>query len=147
MPIVSVDAMRQAFLRDVDGKYNDIAFMSRQADWKFQIITPNASSWYVYIPIYLKNGPVVLEIPAAVGAGLFGSLNDAWHAPAADVGPTGEDAGKGGKYLILPPDYHEAIPAGYIPIHFQTYSGYSTICSRNGPVQRPGWWPTPAART
>jgi hypothetical protein len=26
MPIVSVDAMRQAFVRDAGGKYNDIAF-------------------------------------------------------------------------------------------------------------------------
>jgi hypothetical protein len=69
MPIVSVDAMRQAFLRDAGGRYNDIVYLSQQADWKFQITTPNASSWYVYIPINLKNGPIVLDLPAAVGAG------------------------------------------------------------------------------
>jgi hypothetical protein len=44
----------------------------------------------------------VLDIPPAVGAGLFGNINDAWQVPAADVGPTGDDGGKGGKYAVLP---------------------------------------------
>jgi hypothetical protein len=127
MPIVSVDAMRQAFLRDAKGKYNDIAFFSRQADWKFQITTPNASSWYVYIPIYLKYGPIVIDIPPALGAGLFGSMNDAWQAPEADVGPTGEDGGKGGKYAVLPPGYHQPLPPGYFPVRMKTYNGYSFL--------------------
>jgi hypothetical protein len=35
--------------------------------------------------------------------------------PIADVGPSGEDKGKGGKYLILPPDYEGQVPKeGYI---------------------------------
>src|SRR5262245_4009864 len=127
MPIVSVDAMRQAFLRDARGKYNDIAFLSKQADWKFQITTPNASSWYVYIPINTKSGPIVLDIPPAVGAGLFGNINDAWQAPAADVGPTGEDGGKGGKYAVLPPGYKEAVPPGFITVPLPTYNGYSFL--------------------
>jgi hypothetical protein len=127
MPIVSVDAMRRAFLRDAKGKYNDIAFFSRQADWRFQITTPNASSWYVYIPINLKNGPIVLEIPPAVGAGLFGNVNDAWQTPEADVGPTGEDGGKGGKYALLPPAFDGVVPTGYLPVRMKTYNGYSFL--------------------
>jgi hypothetical protein len=127
MPIVSTDAMRQAFLRDAGAKYNDIVYLSKQADWKFQITTPNASSWYVYVPINTKNGPVVLDIPPTAGAGLFGSLNDAWQVPEADVGPEGEDRGRGGKYLILPPDYKKPIPQGFISVRFQTYNGYSLM--------------------
>jgi hypothetical protein len=42
-------------------------------------------------------------------------------------GPTGEDKGKGGKYLILPPGYKQAVPAGYIPVRFPTYNGYSFL--------------------
>src|SRR5689334_24473242 len=68
MPIVSVDAMRQAFLRDAGAEYNDVVYWSRQADWKVQITTPNASSWYVYIPINTQDGPIVVDIPPAVGA-------------------------------------------------------------------------------
>ena len=127
MPIVSVDAMRQAFFRDAGGQYNDVAFLSKQADWKFQITTPNASSWYVYIPLNTKNGPVVLDIPPAVGAGLFGSINDAWQKPEADVGPTGEDGGKGGKYAVLPPGYKEPVPADVFAVPLSTYNGYSFL--------------------
>jgi hypothetical protein len=127
MPIVSVDAMRTAFLRDAGARYDDIVYWSRQADWKLQITTPNASSWYVYIPINTKDGPVVVDLPPAVGAGLFGSLNDAWQVPRADVGPAGEDGGRGGRYLILPPGSPQTVPSGYIPVRFGTYNGYSLL--------------------
>jgi hypothetical protein len=127
MPIVAMDAMRQAFLRDAGAKYNDIVYWSKQADWKLQVTTPNASSWYVYIAINTRDGPVVLDIPPAEAAGLFGSVNDAWQAPMADVGPTGEDQGKGAKYLLLPPGYNIAVPDGYIPVRFNTHNGYSIL--------------------
>jgi hypothetical protein len=67
MPISSVDAMRQAFLRDAGGNTMTLHTFSENADWKFQITTPNASSYYVYIPINLNDGPLVFEIPPAVG--------------------------------------------------------------------------------
>lgn len=123
MPIVSVEAMRQAFLRE--GQYGDILYFSKPADWKFQVTTPNASSLYVYFNFNLKDGPVVLEFPAAVGAGLFGTMLDAWQMPLADVGPEGSDEGKGGKYLLIPPDHQGEIPQGYFPVRSQTYNGYA----------------------
>src|SRR5262245_56902722 len=91
MPIVSVDAMRQAFFRDAGARYNDIVYWSKPADWKCQFTTPNGSSYYVYIAINLLDGPLILDLPPASGAGLFGSLNDAWQIPLIDVGPEGED--------------------------------------------------------
>src|SRR2546422_66455 len=120
-PIVSFDAMRQAFFRDAQAMYNDVVFWSKPADWKFQITTPNASSHYVFFNFNTKEGPVVAEIPAAVEAGLFGSILDAWQVPLADVGPEGEDRGKGGKYVLLPPDHSGNVPEEYIPVRFQTY--------------------------
>lgn len=69
----------------------------------------------------------MLDLPPAVGAGLFGSLNDAWQEPQADVGPNGTDQGKGGKYLLLPPGYTDNVLAGYIPVRFKTYNGYSIM--------------------
>jgi hypothetical protein len=126
MPIVSVDAMRRGFF-GVGAKYGDIAYLSKPADWKLQITTPNASSLYVYFNFNLKDGPVVLDFPAAVDAGLFGSIMDAWQAPLADVGPAGEDRGKGGKYLLLPPDFKGESPAGYFPLRFATCNGYAVF--------------------
>jgi hypothetical protein len=125
MPLVNTDAMRQAYFRDVGAKYNDICYFSKPADWRFQVTTPNASTNYVYFNFNLKDGPVVVEIPAAVGAGLLGSMVDAWDAPMADIGPAGEDQGKGGKYLLLPPDFKGELPTGYFTLRFSTYNGYS----------------------
>ena len=127
MPIVSVDAMRQAFLRDAGARYNDIVFLSKQADWKFQIATPNACTWYVYVPINTKSGPVVLDIPPAVGASLFGTLSDAWQTLEADIRSTGDDGHQGTKYVVLPPAYKGAVPAGFVPIQLRTYNSYSCL--------------------
>ncbi|WP_461600049.1 DUF1214 domain-containing protein, partial [Achromobacter marplatensis] len=125
MPIVSVDAMREAFFRDAGAKYGDIVYWSKGSDWKNQTTTPNSTSLYIYFNFNTKDGPVVLDFPAAAGAGLFGTMLDAWETPLTDVGPKGADKGKGGKYIILPPDYKGAIPAGHIAVRSSTFNGYA----------------------
>jgi hypothetical protein len=45
------------------------------------------------------------------------------------VGPFGADQGKGGRYLILPPDYKEQPPQGYFVLRPDTYTGYALIRS------------------
>jgi hypothetical protein len=126
MPIVSQDAQHQASLRDAGAQNNDIVFWSEPSGWKNQTTTPNASVRYVFINFNTQpEGPVVLEVPAAVGAGLFGTLVDAWQVPLVDAGPSGEDQGKGGKYLILPPDFKGEVPGGYFPVRSQTYNGFA----------------------
>ncbi len=124
-PIVSVEAMRRAYFRDAKARYNDVVYWSKPADWKNQTTTPNAASNYVYFNFNLKAGPVVVEVPPAVGAGLFGSILDAWQVPKTDVGPDGADAGKGGKYLLVPPNFQGNLPTGFIPVRFDTYNGYA----------------------
>jgi hypothetical protein len=127
MPLVNTDAMRQAYFRDVAAKYNDICFFSKPADWRFQVTTPNASTNYVYFNFNLKDGPIVLEVPAAVGAGLLGSLIDAWDVTTAGIGPEDENHGTAAKYLLLPPDFSRAERSGFISVRFPTYNGYSLI--------------------
>lgn len=128
MPLVNTDAMRQAYFRDVGAKYNDICYFSKPQDWKFQVTTPNASTNYVYFNYNLKDGPVVVEIPAAVDAGLLGSMVDAGDEPMNDIGPAGEDQGK-----LLPPDFKGDPPAGFFPIRYPTYNGYALYRAiRNG---------------
>jgi hypothetical protein len=124
MPIVASDAIRQGFLRDMGAKYNNIVFFSKPADWKFQTTTPNASTYYIYSAFTTQKGPVVLEVPAAVGAGIYGQICDMWDVPLKIVGPGGEDKGQGGKYLILPPDFKGDVSAGYFPVRMQTWGGF-----------------------
>ncbi len=125
---VSFDAMYQAMVRDAKGGYNQIGYWSRPSDWKNQTLTPNSEALYILFFTDTRHvGPLVLEIPPAGDAVLFGSLMDGWQVPLEDVGPAGADAGKGGKYLWLPPDYRGDVPAGYIPLPSKTYQGYALL--------------------
>jgi len=127
MPIVSVDAMREAYFRDAGARYHDIVYWSRPADWRNQTTTPNSSSLYVYINYNLKDGPVVLDLPTANGVGIFGGVLDAWQVPLVDVGRDGEDKGKGGRYVLLPPGYQGEPPAGAIAVRSSTFNAYTLI--------------------
>jgi hypothetical protein len=44
-----------------------------------------------------------------------------WQASLLGVGPTGVDKGKGGKFLLLPPDYKGEPPPGYFTARSPTY--------------------------
>ena len=74
-------------------------------------------------------GPMVLEIPPADDGVINGTIMDAWQVPLEDVGPAGVDKGKGGKYLILPPDPQGAAPKGYIALPSANYQGYALLRS------------------
>ena len=39
---------------------------------------------------------------AGIAGSLTGNIVDTWQVPLEDAGPSGADAGKGGKYLLLP---------------------------------------------
>jgi hypothetical protein len=55
---------------------------------------------------------------------VLGGVNDFWYRWVGDVGITGEDRGKGGKYLVLPPDYKGEVPPGYIILRPSTYGNW-----------------------
>ena len=129
MPAVNYDAMYQALVRDAKGGPNQIVYWSRLLDWKNQTLTPNPDAIYL-MPFYdTTDGPVVLEIPPADDGSITGSIDDAWQCAIADVGPAGIDAGKGGKYLILPPDYHGPCPTATSRMPSPTYCGYALLRS------------------
>jgi hypothetical protein len=103
-------------------------YWSKFSTWKNQTTTPNTSTRYVILFTNTEDGPVVLDIPPAIDASLFGTLLDAWQVPLADVGNDGIDLGKGGKYLLLPPGYTGEILADYIPVPSKTYNGLVALC-------------------
>lgn len=128
MPAVNFQLMLDAFEK-MQGGPNQVAYWSKPLNWKNQTLTPNPETIY-FMPFYdTRNGPVVLDIPPAVGGSITGSVDDGWQNPLEDVGPAGVDKGKGGKYLILPPGYKGKVPAGYIPLPSATYQGYAILRS------------------
>ena len=87
-----------------------------------ELITANTVTPYICEFSDLRQGPLVLELPAKTDkASLYGQIVDAWQLTLADVGPTGMDKGAGGKYLILPPGYDKPVPSGYFVIRSTTY--------------------------
>ena len=62
---------------------------------------------------------MVLEVPP----GVLGILNDAHWRWVNDLGVTGPDQGKGGKYLVVPPGYKGTLPKeGYFVQNTRTFS-------------------------
>jgi hypothetical protein len=130
MPAVNLDLMLQAMIRSAKGKINQIVYWSRLPDWKNQTLTPNPDVIYLMPFFNTKDaGPMVLEIPPADDGVINGTVMDAWQVPLEDVGPAGVDKGKGGKYLLLPPNHSAAIPDGYIALPSMNYQGYALLRS------------------
>jgi hypothetical protein len=78
---------------------------------KLGILTPNFTTPYLITLIDTEaSGPLVLELPSGLMAGM---ILDVWQRVLADLGVVGPDEGKGGKFLILPRDHEPVQPEGY----------------------------------
>ena len=122
LPAVAVYDIELALQRDAGAKPGTIGYMTAPMDSRHGFLTANDVTPYVFAGMPLNGEPHVIEVPP-VGdkAQLFGSILNAWQRPLVDVGPSGEDAGKGGRYLILPPGYDGEVPSdGYIVLRSDT---------------------------
>jgi hypothetical protein len=79
-------------------------------DARSVFLTANATTVYVLQCLDLRVGPVVVEVPP----GVLGPADDSYFHFVTDVGVTGPDKGKGGRYLFVPPGYKGKLPSsGY----------------------------------
>ncbi|GAA3090685.1 DUF1254 domain-containing protein [Rhizobium viscosum] len=125
IPAVNYDLMRQEMLTKTSGKVGQVIYWGRPLDWKNQTLTPNPDALYFMAFFTTRDGPVVLDLPAAEsGASFNGNIVNAWQLPLEDAGLLGIDKGKGGKFVILPPDYKDKLPDGFIPLQSEIYGGY-----------------------
>jgi hypothetical protein len=74
------------------------------------VMTPNSDTPYAGVNLDLTEGPMVVELPPGA---LMCVVNDLNQRYVMDMGLPGPDAGKGGKHLVLPPNYQGALPEGY----------------------------------
>ena len=65
------------------------------------IVTGNLTTPYILSFYNLNNGALVVDYPSGATAG---AVLDYWQRPIADLGLTGPDQGKGGKYIIVGPE-------------------------------------------
>jgi hypothetical protein len=130
MPAVNYDLMLQEMLDKTQGKVGQVIYWGRPLDSRNQTLTPNPDALYFMTFINTKDGPVVLDLPAGDSKGSFnGNIVTVWQMPLEDAGLLGADKGKGGKYLVLPPDYKGSPPKGYRVLRSDTYGVYALIRS------------------
>ncbi|MCB1487078.1 MAG: DUF1254 domain-containing protein, partial [Bauldia sp.] len=119
LPIVNQVAMRNALSEYGPINTTDVIW-ENLVDSKTVELTANDNTVYSFIWLDTSKGPLVLEIPPKV----LGLIDDMWYRWVADVGITGEDRGKGGKYLILPPGYKGDVPDGYFVVRPSTFGNW-----------------------
>lgn len=119
LPIVNQVAMRDA-LRHYGPVNTTNVIWEALVDSKTVELTANDNTVYSFIWLDTRKGPLVVEIPPKV----LGLIDDMWYRWVADVGITGDDGGKGGKYLILPPGYEGTVPDGYFVVRPSTYGNW-----------------------
>jgi hypothetical protein len=116
MPGTSLVGMRKG-LRGIGCDNNTVIIFEQLMDSKALWLTPNTDSIYFGTWLDLHDGPLVLETPPRVLA----FLDDFWFHYIMDIGNAGPDKGKGGKFLLLPPDYKGEVPKGYFVAQSRTY--------------------------
>mgnify|MGYP001106401006 CR=1 FL=1 len=116
MPAASVYAMCHGF-EQAGIPAHTVGISEDLLDARSLWLTANSTTVYVTTCLDLKQGPVVME----VAPGLLGAVNDAFFRWDTDIGVTGPDQGRGGRYLFLPPGYDGPVPAvGFHVISTQT---------------------------
>jgi len=124
-PALSAHGLMKGWVRDLGMKdSSQISVTADRLDSSALVLTGNTESLYAFAVFDLKkDGPTVFEVPP----GVMGPLDDHNFLFVADIGPTGKDKGKGGKYLLLPPGYEGDVPDGYFVVRSPTYMNFSFI--------------------
>lgn len=116
IPAASVYALLEGF-KEAGMKPGDLGIVEELLDARSLFLTANSTTMYCFFEIDVKNGPVVVEVPP----GVLGPVDDAYFRFVTDIGLTGPDQGKGGKYLFVHRDYKGEIPEGYFVAKSPTY--------------------------
>ena len=116
MPAASTYAFLEG-LKQAGLEPGDLGITEGLLDARSLLLTGQSTTPYAFAEVDLKNGPVVVDIPGPV----LGTVDDAFFRFVSDVGLTGPDQGKGGKYLFIGPDYDGEIPEGYFVAKSTTY--------------------------
>ena len=103
-------------------------------DSKVLLLTPNTTVVYAFMWLDLKGGPMVMETPPNV----LGIIDDFWFDYVADFGNAGPDKGKGGKFLLLPPDYEGEMPEGYFVKQIEDLRELARACAASWTTSMPG---------
>ncbi len=118
MPATSVYAACEGLSEAGVKRNSGIGITEDLMDARQLFLTANSTTVYVLMCMDLKDGPMVMDVPP----GVLGPVDDAFFRWVTDVGLTGPDKGRGGKYLFVPPGYTGKLPSsGYHVMKTPTY--------------------------
>lgn len=135
LPAINMWAMKEGSEKVFGSGYNILPTWKERIKASTLVTTPNSDVVYAmgYLDLH-KDGPLVVE----VAQGVQGMFDDFFQRPligptidghtwVGDVGFAGPDKGKGGTYVLLPPDYkgeptNSSIPAGAFIYRSRTYN-------------------------
>ncbi|NND15142.1 MAG: DUF1254 domain-containing protein [Eudoraea sp.] len=109
------------------GPDNTTGILWTRMDSEVLLLTPNTTVIYVFVWLDTKEGPVVVEAPPNV----LSFIDDFWFRYVTDIGKAGPDKGKGGKYLLLPPDHEGSTPEGFFTSKSPTYGNWLVMRGSN----------------
>jgi len=139
LPALNVIGMRDGSEAVFGAGYNVLPIWKDRMDSRCWVPTPNADVIYSMSYLDLKEtGPLVVAAPPNV----IGMFTDFFQRTITDVGAIGPDRGRGGLYLLLPPDYQGHVPGGYFVFRSSTYNVFlffRTVMAKgeNGPDPAP----------
>ena len=115
-PAASLSGFRKG-IRQWGPDNETMIYWHGRLDSKGLLLTGNTTVVYTFMWVDVKDSPMVIETPPNV----LGIIDDAWFHYVTDFGNAGEDRGKGGRYLLVGPDYEGEIPKGYLVRKSNTY--------------------------
>jgi hypothetical protein len=104
--VASLSGVRTAYL-EFGPANKTILCWEDHMDSKALWLTPNTVSIYFACWMELGKEPLVIETPP----NMLGLIDNAWFNYVTDFGNAGPDKGKGGTFIIAPPEYDEAAVA------------------------------------
>lgn len=116
IPAASAFSILEGF-RQAGMSPGDLGIFEGMMDAQSLFLTPNTSMVHCMTELDVKDGPLVMEIPP----GVLGPVNDIYFRFVTDLGITGPDQGKGGKYLFVHSTFQGEIPNGYYVVKTTSY--------------------------
>ena len=119
LPAASMFATREGY-RTFGPDNKTILIAESFLDSRTLYLVANSETIYLTVWANTKDGPLVIDAPPD----MLGFIDDFWCRYVIDIGRTGPDKGKGGKYLLLPPGYTGDIPGGYFIARSPTFGNF-----------------------
>ena len=120
MPATSIYAMLEG-MKQAGARPGDLVLWENYGDARTLALTFNTSTPYAFAEINVKDEPAIVDVPAGM---LVGAVDDAFFRHITDLGATGPNQGKGGKFIFVGPDYKGTLPDGYRVVRTPTYRNW-----------------------